>query len=354
MCTNTCTHLANSAKTHRCSALKGQQPFKQFIAKSLVGLSHLGTLTPFVTNTLIHAHNSCSSDSHEWQHESTKKGRGVELEAEQENWRDTESSRNKPILMRCHFISHISSLLKKKIITFFKSVFTEVGRQGSLKRAEKKKRAGEQQREGDQQKGRDESERVRSGVICRAERKCAATLMVWMFARESREWWEIKRGDRQIQQSLQHNGQLLLFLLTDRLERGSTVNPSLRLQNPLTNSWNCNCANFCINAGDIFKDRKACGSKIDTKTESWETYTVRRLCSETEPLCSRLIFSEKKKIQVRNTRMHIHTTGIEDRSQVIKTLTSSNCSLKCLPPDWPKGLSNGSSNKPCHMLLDDK
>lgn len=46
-----------------------------------------------------------------------------------------------------------------------------------MKRAEKK-RAGEQQREGDQQKGRDESERVRSGVICRAERKCAATLMV--------------------------------------------------------------------------------------------------------------------------------------------------------------------------------
>lgn len=52
--------------------------------------------------------------------------------------------------------------------------------------------------------------------------------------------------------------------------------------------------------------------------------------------------------------MHIHTTEIEDCSQVITTLTSSNSSLKCLPPDWPKKLSNGSSNKPRHMLLGNK
>lgn len=145
-------------------------------------------------------------------------------------------------------------------------MFTEVGWQGSFKRAEKK-RAEEQQREGDEQrKGRDESKRVRSGVICRAERKCAATVMVWMFAWESREWWEIKRGDRQIQHALQHNGQLLLFLLTDKLERGSTVNPSPRLQNSLTNSWNCNCANFCINAGNM--DQKPVTARLTWKPKA--------------------------------------------------------------------------------------
>lgn len=44
----------------------------------------------------------------------------------------------------------------------------------------------------------------------------------------------------------------------------------------------------------------------------------------------------------------------KDRRQVITTLTPSNGGLKCLPPDWPKELSNGSSNKPDHMLLDNK
>ena len=58
-----------------------------------------------------------------------------------------------------------------------------------------------------------------------------------------------------------------------------------------------------------------------------------------------------------HTHTHTHTdthTATEDGSQVITTLTLSNCSWKCLPPDWPKRLSNGSRNKPRHMLLDNK
>lgn len=105
MCTNTCTHPTNS-KAHTYSAPKGQWPFKQFTAKSL---SHLCALTLFFTNTL-HAHNSCSSDSHEWKHWAIQKWKEVKLEEEQENWRDTEFSQNNQLLMRCHFISSISSL----------------------------------------------------------------------------------------------------------------------------------------------------------------------------------------------------------------------------------------------------
>lgn len=81
---------------------------------------------------------------------------------------------------------------------------------------------------------------------------------------------------------------------------------------------------------------------------------VRALQPDRTILFTADILREGKKIQVRNMLMHVHITWIEDRSQVITTLTSSNSSLKCLPPDWPKRLSNGSSNKPCHMLLGNK
>lgn len=74
------------------------------------------------------------------------------------------------------------------------------------------------------------------------------------------------------------------------------------------------------------------------------------------PKQSRLMFSEGK-IQVRNARTHARTytrQESKDRSQVITTLTPCDGDPKCLPPDWPKELSNGSSSKPDHMLLDNK
>lgn len=82
--------------------------------------------------------------------------------------------------------------------------------------------------------------------------------------------------DRQSRQtntadSVQHNGQLLLALLTDNTTaRSYSRNPSLGLQNSLTNSWNCNCANCCINTVNIFKDLKSVTAKygFDMKSKA--------------------------------------------------------------------------------------
>lgn len=63
----------------------------------------------------------------------------------------------------------------------------------------------------------------------------------------------------------------------------------------------------------------------------------------------RLTFSEAE-IQVRNPLMHVHMT----RKRGSWPSDHNSDFMKCLPPDWPKELSNGSSNKPDHMLLDNK
>lgn len=81
-------------------------------------------------------------------------------------------------------------------------------------------------------------------------------------------------------------------------------------------------------------------------------------CCKTETFCSRadvLRGGGGNKIQVRNTHVCMCTckhTAKEDHSQVIKTTTSSDSSLKYLPPDWPKSLSNKSSNKSSHICTD--
>lgn len=95
-------------------------------------------------------------------------------------------------------------------------------------------------------------------------------------------------------------------------------------------------------------------AKYDQRCESPALCRSRH--STAEPYSARLIlYSGEKKIQVRKMCTYAHTLqGLEDCSQVIAKLTSSNCSLKCLPPDWLKRLSNGSCNKPCHMLLGNK
>lgn len=189
------------------------------------------------------------------------------------------------------------------------------------------------------------SKSMRSDVTNRAERKCAAAVMVWMFTWESREKWQIKRADRLF--SAQRTAPALS---ADRYSYSG--NPSLRLRISLANSWNCNCTNCCINTVNMFKDWKSVAAKYDSDMKS-KAARAPLFAGKTEPV----LFTADilwKEIQVRNTRTHVHTTGIGDRSQVITTLTSSNCSLKCLPPDWPKRLSNGSSSKPRHMPLGNK
>lgn len=151
--------------------------------------------------------------------------------------------------------------------------------------------------------------------------------------------------------SFQHNGQLRLALLTDTLtKRSCTGNPSFGQKNSLTNSWTCNCTNCCINTIRV----KSLWQQ-NTTEDARAPFFVHAAAKQNHAVHEWYYIQKKKKIQVRKMCMYAHTLqGLEDCSQVITKLTSSNCSLKCLPPDWLKRLSNGSSNKPCHMLLGNK
>lgn len=83
-------HSTSSAKTHTHTLLlKSRQPFKQLTVTTLAGL--------WCTRS-VRARSSCSRDSHGWQWSQRR-----------ENWTNVEASQNKPALMRCHLISHISS-----------------------------------------------------------------------------------------------------------------------------------------------------------------------------------------------------------------------------------------------------
>lgn len=137
-------------------------------------------------------------------------------------------------------------------------------------------------------------------------------------------------------------------------DRSAALNPSARLPSSLANSWNRNRTNCPINARNIYKRcihitaRPAWNPKLGD---------LQRLQQNRAAVFPADVLGGKNPGQKR-THAHAHAMYTrqesKDRCQVITTLTPSHGGLKCLPPDWPKELSNGSSNKPDHMLLDNK
>lgn len=131
-------------------------------------------------------------------------------------------------------------------------------------------------------------------------------------------------------------------------DRSAALNPSARLRSSLTSSWNRNRANCRINAGNIYN---RCiyiyNSQADVKSKAGRSAAKQSRC--VPGWCSQ---REKFRSET-HARMYTRQES-KDCGQVITTLTPSDGGLKFLPPDWPKELSNGSSNKPDHMLSDNK
>lgn len=130
-------------------------------------------------------------------------------------------------------------------------------------------------------------------------------------------------------------------------DRSAALNPSARLRSSLTNSWNCNRANCRINARNIYKRCIYITARLTWNPKLGDLQRLHQNRAAVFPAQREKFRSE--------TRACMYTwQESKDRCQVITTLTPSDGGLKCLPPDWSKELSNGSSNKPDHMLLDNK
>lgn len=253
-----------------------------------------------------------------------------------------ESSQNNPIIMSHHFISIWVACKRKK------KDFSEVCL------LEQKWREKELLTEEEIKSGKGDGNKVRSDVTNRAERKnCRKSNSVNVCLGEMTDK-ERRRTDTA--DSFQHSGQLLLSLLTDTLTKRSCIgNPSFGRKKSLTNSWSCNCTNCCINTTRIFSRSKSAWRQNTTKDAKAPLFAGAPAAEQSHTQHGWYYIQGEKNPGQKDVHVRTHTLqGLEDCSQVIAKLTSSNCSLKCLPPDWLKRLSNGSCNKPCHMLLGNK
>lgn len=173
--------------------------------------------------------------------------------------------------------------------SFFKSLFTGVGGEGALKKKEQeKKKKREMAKRKRSREGREAVARERGQTSNTGQRgKAAATVMVRMFAWESREKWQIRRAA--VFFFFQHNGQLPLFLdtLTERGLKSFTKAAKVHWRTAETATVQIAVLILQMISGTESMWRQ--NTTLTWNPKLWER------CSLTEPYCSRLIFSEKEK-----------------------------------------------------------
>lgn len=184
--------------------------------------------------------------------------------------------------------------------------------------------------------------------------KTAERVTVWMFA-----WgkWQIKREDGQIQRTLFSTADSSCSLCWQIHWLREAALEILHLGGK--SHWQTAEAATALIAVLIppgsFQGLRVRGGKIRPKMRKPRSLQEPPQQSRAILSTADIIFRGKKNPGQKDVHVRTHTLqGLEDCSQVIAKLTSPNCSLKCLPPDWLKRLSNGSCNKPCHMLLGNK